>query len=91
VDFQGSWLRLEPGETKNGEGRNFPLTRELRNVLEKRHIARPKLRGLPDVTFHGCSFTRTALQSVISATPGFQPAMARGCMDVFRMTFDEPR
>ena len=25
VDLVEGWLRLEPGETKNGEGRNFPL------------------------------------------------------------------
>jgi integrase len=35
VDFQAGWLRLEPGETKNREGRMFPLTPELREVLER--------------------------------------------------------
>jgi integrase len=30
----GGWLRLNPGETKNGEGREFPFTVELRRVLE---------------------------------------------------------
>jgi integrase len=34
VDFRGGWLRLEPGEAKNKEGRNFPLTPELRDALE---------------------------------------------------------
>ena len=34
VDFAAGWLRLDPGETKNGEGRMFPLTNELRAVLE---------------------------------------------------------
>jgi integrase len=34
VDFQSGWLRLEPGETKNAEGRQFPLTPALRTVLE---------------------------------------------------------
>jgi integrase len=34
VDFDAGWLRLEPGETKNGDGRMFPLTAELRAVLE---------------------------------------------------------
>jgi integrase len=34
VDFTAGWLRLDPGETKNGEGRMFPLTAELRAVLE---------------------------------------------------------
>jgi integrase len=33
VDFKHGWVRLEPGETKNGEGRQFPLTTELRTVL----------------------------------------------------------
>ena len=33
VNLEAGWLRLEPGETKNGEGRNFPLTPELREVL----------------------------------------------------------
>jgi len=35
VDFQSGWLRLEPGETKNAEGRQFPLTSALRTVLER--------------------------------------------------------
>ncbi len=34
VDFRAGWLRLEPGETKNGKGRMFPLTPELRAALE---------------------------------------------------------
>jgi len=35
VDFDAGWLRLEPGETKNGEGRMFPLTPKLRTILER--------------------------------------------------------
>ncbi len=35
VDFPSGWLRLEPGETKNAEGRQFPLTSALRAVLER--------------------------------------------------------
>ncbi len=34
VDLGAGWLRLEPGETKNGEGRSFPFTPELRSILE---------------------------------------------------------
>lgn len=34
VDLNGGWLRLEPGESKNGEGREFPFTAELRDLLE---------------------------------------------------------
>jgi integrase len=33
VDLDAGWLRLEPGEGKSGEGRNFPLIPELREVL----------------------------------------------------------
>lgn len=37
VDLHAGWLRLEPGETKNGQGRQFPLIPELRAVLEAQH------------------------------------------------------
>ncbi len=33
VDLKAGWLRLEPGETKNCEGRMFPLTPRLREVV----------------------------------------------------------
>src|SRR5690606_32893846 len=35
VDFEAGWIRLEPGETKNEEGRQFPLIPPLRAVLEE--------------------------------------------------------
>ncbi len=34
LDLKGGWLRLEPGEGKAGDARNFPLTAALRAVLE---------------------------------------------------------
>lgn len=34
VDFASGWLRLEPEETKNRDGRMFPLIPELRAALE---------------------------------------------------------
>lgn len=37
VDFDAGWLRLDPGETKNREGRNFPLIPRLRKALERQH------------------------------------------------------
>lgn len=33
VDFAGGEIRLDPGTTKNGEGRTFPMTVELREIL----------------------------------------------------------
>ncbi len=41
LDLRAGWLRLDPGETKNREGRMFPLTPELRTVL-KRQLARTR-------------------------------------------------
>jgi len=35
VDFEGGWLRLDPGETKNDEGRLFPLIPDLHRVLAR--------------------------------------------------------
>ena len=56
VDFQNGWLRLEPGETKNGEGRQFPLIPDLRTVLERqrdRTLAVEKAtRTIIPVLFH---------------------------------------
>ena len=34
VDFAAGWLRLDPHEAKNDEGREFPLIPELRRVLD---------------------------------------------------------
>jgi len=34
VDIKAGWLRLEPEETKNRDGRQFPLVPELRALLE---------------------------------------------------------
>jgi hypothetical protein len=36
ADLKGrGWLRLDPGETKNDEGRNFPFTVRLRVIIEQ--------------------------------------------------------
>jgi integrase len=54
VDFQAGWLRLEPEETKNRDGRMFPLIPELRDVLQAQHervaaIQRATGRIIPEV------------------------------------------
>jgi integrase len=33
VDFANGWLRLEPGESKNGQARNFPFHAGVANGL----------------------------------------------------------
>ncbi len=35
VDLENGWLRLDPGESKNTEGRMFPLTPELKETLSR--------------------------------------------------------
>jgi integrase len=37
-------VRLEPGTTKNGKGREFPFTRELRTLLEAQHVEHERLK-----------------------------------------------
>ena len=49
VDLEAGEVRLDPGSTKNGEGRVFPFTRELRRVLDDQQILAETLtrdRGL---------------------------------------------
>ncbi len=50
LDLRAGWLRLEPGESKTDEGRQFPLLPELRRVL--RWQARTRLVGVPWVFHH---------------------------------------
>ena len=44
VDLQGGIVRLDPGTTKNRAGRVFPLTRELRLLLEAQHAEHERLK-----------------------------------------------
>ena len=52
VDFKGGTVRLDPGSTKNGEGRVFPLTVELRAVLEAQREATRELGMICPYVFH---------------------------------------
>src|SRR5207253_2678188 len=45
VDVRAAEVRLEVGTTKNGEGRVFPMTRELRRMLEVQQKAAATLRA----------------------------------------------
>ena len=84
VNLEAGWLRLEPGETKNGEGRNFPLTPDLRDVLQWQL---EQTRGLKQATgriipwlFHrdGNPIQDLGFRS------GRRPAIKPECRDVFR-------
>lgn len=39
VDLKAGWIRLDPGETKSGDGRQFPLTPRLQQLLEAQRAA----------------------------------------------------
>src|SRR5262250_964673 len=54
VDFKGGWLRLEPGETKNREGRQFPLIPPLRALLEAQKSKAEVLARSTGATPVGC-------------------------------------
>ncbi|MCC7415590.1 MAG: site-specific integrase [Acidobacteria bacterium] len=49
VDMAAGEVRLDPGTTKNGDGRVFPMTRELRQVLERQQTIAETLRRERDV------------------------------------------
>jgi len=44
VNFEAGEIRLEPGTTKNGDGRTFPFTKTLRVLLQRRHGEREALK-----------------------------------------------
>src|SRR5262249_5160324 len=44
VDFQAGEIRLFPGTTKNREGRVFPLTTALRDLLKARKVEHDRLK-----------------------------------------------
>lgn len=56
VDLRAGWLRLEPGETKSGAGRQFPLTPELKTALraqqKKTQRLEKRLRRIIPWVFH---------------------------------------
>ena len=44
VDLRARIVRLDPGMTKNDEGRTFPFTKELRTLLETQHAEHERLK-----------------------------------------------
>jgi len=57
IDFDAGEIRLDPGTTKTGEGRVFPFTVELRELLERRRgVTRDRERALGRTVPH--VFTR---------------------------------
>ncbi|MHB8382330.1 MAG: tyrosine-type recombinase/integrase [Candidatus Binataceae bacterium] len=72
ADLANGWLRLEPGESKNREGRMFPLTPELRKVLHAqleatRELEREIGRIIPWLFHHDGEPIRVFRRAWISA------------------------
>ena len=44
VDLGAGEVRLDPGKTKNGEARTFPMTRELRELLDRQRTTTENLQ-----------------------------------------------
>ena len=44
VDWQGRSVRLDPGTTKNREGRGFPFTAALETLLKEQHLIHEQLK-----------------------------------------------
>ncbi len=44
VDFDGGEIRLDAGTTKNGDGRVFPITDDLRTLLKAREVEQDRLK-----------------------------------------------
>lgn len=81
VDFANGWLRLDPGETKNGEGREFPFTPDLRAILEAqrervREIEKATGAIIPWVFVHPLNGGRSAAGSPIK---DFRGAWEKAC------------
>ncbi len=74
MDFAGGEVHLDPGTTKTGEGRVFPLTAELRALLERSGaVTRERERALGRIIQF--VFTRPDGEAVGS----FNKAWARAC------------
>jgi integrase len=50
IDFDAGEVRLDPGTTKNGEGRVFPMTTDLRAVLEGQRAERDRVKMAGQIT-----------------------------------------
>jgi len=76
VDLTKGWLRLDPGESKNGEGREFPFTPDMRSVLEaQREIVRTMERA------QGCVIPWVFVQPDGSRIKDFRWAWRTACRD----------
>ena len=90
IDRKAGEARLEPGSTKNQDGRTFPFTDALRALLDeqwRQHQALAQAGTICRYVFHRHGKPHQRL----SARRGGAPARPRACRDAFRMTCDAQR
>jgi integrase len=68
IDFEHGEIRLDPGSTKNDEGRVFPMTSELRDLLSALSTAADTKRHLPET-----ACTRVVNTPPVAALPAITP------------------
>lgn len=69
VDFAAGEIRLDSGATKNGDGRVFPLTVELRTLLEAQRTKKMALRNTANVVGSMMATSLALHVFMISAKP----------------------
>jgi integrase len=85
VDMKAGEVRLDAGTTKNGEGRVFPFTTELRRILEDQQgVAATLKRGQGTIVRHVFCYTKGAKTGKAITESGFNKAwrkarIAAGC------------
>lgn len=55
MDFNGGEIRLDAGTTKNGEGRVFPMTTDLRTLLKAQLVEHDRLKKAGHIVPQGSS------------------------------------
>ncbi len=92
LDLKAGWIRLDPGETKNREGRQFPLIPRLREAPERQVERRRKSSAGPATSSTPfSSATARASRSSPSARRGRRRVLARGGRDSSSTTCDGQR
>ena len=90
VDFGSGQVRLDPGTTKNGEGRVVPMTAALRELVEAQRAERNRLRAergsLCPFVFHRNGVPITAFTKASKTA-----CLKAGARGGFRTTSGAPR
>ena len=86
VYLEGGWLRLEPGESKNYEGRMFPMTPELTGILARQLEGTRQLEKATERIIPG-PFTVIALRLRTTTTLGTKPVVWPACRTDWRTIF----